>query len=251
MPRTASGSASSNANGCPEGDTQEANEWPTRRWAPHRLTATGDLSRGVFTAAKRRDRRVSPVPHLANSGTNVPALRGSLSRGMGRRYRRRIANRMVPPRTDRSRTPAPLLVAVGCILVLALTACGQSSHMRAALLPPASSTYTLMQMNLCLSNLAGCYRKTAYPAVLEEAGARIREAHPDAVTFNEACRGDVGLIARRTGYRLRFSRVIYLGKPLACERPAGRGLFGNAVLTKAAIESTNSRSFEAQAGIER
>ena len=108
-----------------------------------------------------------------------------------------------------------------------------------------------MQMNLCLSDLAGCYSKTAYPAVLEEAAARIGEAHPDAVTFNEACRGDVGLIARRTGYRLRFSRVIYLGKPLACMRPAGRGLFGTAVLTKAAIESTQSRSFEAQAGIER
>jgi endonuclease/exonuclease/phosphatase family metal-dependent hydrolase len=87
--------------------------------------------------------------------------------------------------------------------------------------------------------------------VLEEALARIRAAHPDAVTFNEACRADVGLIARRTGYRLRFSRVIYLGRPLACMRPAGRGLFGNAVLTKAAIESTQSRSFEAQAGIER
>jgi hypothetical protein len=27
--------------------------------------------------------------------------------------------------------------------------------------------------------------------VVEEAVARIREAHPDAVTFNEACRSDV------------------------------------------------------------
>jgi endonuclease/exonuclease/phosphatase (EEP) superfamily protein YafD len=170
---------------------------------------------------------------------------------MGWKYRRRIANRTALPRTDRSGGPAPLLVAVGCVLVLALAACGHSSHTRAALPPPASSTYTLMQMNLCLSNLAGCYSKTAYPAVLEEAAARIREAHPDAVTFNEACAGDVGLIARWTGYRLRFSRVIYLGKALACMRPDGRGLFGNAVLTKAAIESTQSRSFEAQAGIER
>ena len=29
---------------------------------------------------------------------------------------------------------------------------------------PAGSTYTLMQMNLCLSGLAGCYGKVAYPA---------------------------------------------------------------------------------------
>jgi hypothetical protein len=31
----------------------------------------------------------------------------------------------------------------------------------------------LMQMNLCLSGLADCYGKAAYPAVAEEAVARI------------------------------------------------------------------------------
>jgi endonuclease/exonuclease/phosphatase family metal-dependent hydrolase len=108
-----------------------------------------------------------------------------------------------------------------------------------------------MQMNLCLSGLAGCYGKAAYPAVVEEAVARIRDARPDAVTFNEACRGDAARIARRTGYHLRFSRVIYGGERLRCVRPGGRGLFGDAVLTEAAIESTDSRDFEAQAGLER
>jgi endonuclease/exonuclease/phosphatase family metal-dependent hydrolase len=117
--------------------------------------------------------------------------------------------------------------------------------------PPAGSTYTLMQMNLCLSGLAGCYGKAAYPAVVEEAVARIREARPNAVTLNEACRGDVALIARRTGYHLRFSRVVYLGKPLHCVQPGGRGLFGDAVLTEAAIESSDNEDFKAQAGIER
>jgi endonuclease/exonuclease/phosphatase family metal-dependent hydrolase len=34
-------------------------------------------------------------------------------------------------------------------------------------------------------------------------------------------------------------------------RPGGRGLFGDAVLTGAAIERTDNRDFEAQAGIER
>jgi endonuclease/exonuclease/phosphatase family metal-dependent hydrolase len=99
--------------------------------------------------------------------------------------------------------------------------------------------------------LAGCYGKAAYPAVVEEALARIREAHPDAVTFNEVCRSDIALIARRTGYQLRFSRVIYRGERLVCVRPGGRGLFGDAVLTEAAIESSDSHDFEAQAGIER
>ena len=140
-----------------------------------------------------------------------------------------------------------LHVLMGCALVLALPGCSGSSQTRGAV----GSTYTLMQMNLCLSGLAGCYGKAAYPAVVEEAMARIGEARPDAVTFNEACRGDVARIARRTGYDLRFSRVIYLGEPLRCVRPGGRGLFGDAVLTEAAVKSTDNHDFEAQAGIER
>jgi endonuclease/exonuclease/phosphatase family metal-dependent hydrolase len=161
---------------------------------------------------------------------------------------------------DRSGSSAALLLAaVGCVLVVALTGCSRSSGASGAVAPEpstsggprAGSTYTLMQMNLCLSGLASCYGKASYPAVVEEAVARIRKAHPDAVTFNEACRRDVALIARRTGYHLRFSRVIYLGERLRCVQPGGRGLFGNAVLTKAAIESTDSQDFEAQAGIER
>ena len=138
---------------------------------------------------------------------------------------------------------AAVLAALWC----ALGGCGGSTTAA----PPTGSTYTLMQMNLCLSGLGGCYGQVAYPAVVEEAVARIREAHPDAITFNEACGGDVAQIARRTGYHLRFSRVIYLGEPFACIQPGGRGLFGNAVLTKAAVESTDSRPFEAQAGIEQ
>jgi hypothetical protein len=135
-----------------------------------------------------------------------------------------------------------LLALVGCVLVLAV------SRERATPGPP---TYAVMQMNLCLSGLAGCYGKTAYPAVVEEAVARIRGAHPDAVTVNEACRGDVARIARQTGYHLRFSRVIYGGERLRCVQPGGRGLFGDAVLTAAAIASTANQDFATQAGIER
>ena len=108
-----------------------------------------------------------------------------------------------------------------------------------------------MQMNLCLSGLAGCYDKAAYPAVVHEAVARIRKARPDAVTFNEACRRDVARIARRTGYHLRFSKVIYNGEPLRCTHPGGRGLFGVAVLAAAEIERDDSHYFDAQAGPER
>ena len=132
-----------------------------------------------------------------------------------------------------------LIAGVGC--ALALSGCNRDAA------APAGPTFSLMQMNLCLSGLAGCYD----PAVVEEAVARIREARPDAVTVNEACRGDVARIARRTGYRARFTRVIYGGERLRCVRPGGRGHFGDAVLTEAAIDSTESRDFEAQAGPER
>jgi endonuclease/exonuclease/phosphatase family metal-dependent hydrolase len=122
---------------------------------------------------------------------------------------------------------------------------------RAGSQPVAGSSYALIQMNLCLSGLAGCYRKVAYPAALDEAVARIRAARPDAVTLNEVCRGDVTRIARRTGYNARFSRVVYDGQRLPCVKPGGRGLFGDAVLTKSAVERTETQDFEAQAGPER
>ena len=70
------------------------------------------------------------------------------------------------------------------------------------------------------------------------------------MTLNETCRGDVAQIARRTGYHMRFSTVTVAGKPLSCVRPGGRGRFGDAVLTKAAIESSDSHEFTAQAGTE-
>ncbi len=108
-----------------------------------------------------------------------------------------------------------------------------------------------MQMNLCLSGLTGCYGKVDYPAGVEEAVADIRAAHPDAVTFNEACRGDAVLIARRTGYHVGYSNVMYHGKPLPCVQPNGRGLFGDAVLTKAVPKSIESQAFKSQAGPER
>jgi endonuclease/exonuclease/phosphatase family metal-dependent hydrolase len=143
------------------------------------------------------------------------------------------------------------LAPLACALVLALSGCSGMPVTSGAVAPGAGSAYTVMQMNLCLSGLAGCYGKVAYPAGVEDAVARIREAHPDAVTLNETCGDDVGLIARRTGYHMRFSRVIYRGAPLHCIQPGGRGLFGDAVLTRAAVESSDSREFAAQTGIER
>jgi endonuclease/exonuclease/phosphatase family metal-dependent hydrolase len=177
--------------------------------------------------------------------------RSSSARGYSVAVWRRIENIMVRCADRGGSSAVSLLAAVGCGLVLVLTGCSRSSETAVAAPGPGGSTYTLMQMNLCLSGLAGCYHRVDYPAGVQEAVGRIREAHPDAVTFNEACRRDVVLIARRTGYQVRFSEVIYYGKPLPCVRPGGRGLFGDAVLTKAAIQSADSQAFEAQAGHEQ
>jgi hypothetical protein len=135
-----------------------------------------------------------------------------------------------------------LRTAIGCAVVFACSSVSLAS--------PAGAPYTLMQMNLCLSGFAGCYGKVAYPAGVDEAVARIRAARPDAITLNEACRGDAARIARRTGYHLRFSAVTVSGKPLRCVRPGGRGRYGIAVLTRAAIVRADSADLVAQAGAE-
>jgi endonuclease/exonuclease/phosphatase family metal-dependent hydrolase len=160
-----------------------------------------------------------------------------------------IVNVRVGPRAGRSRSAAATgLVALCGVLALVLTGCGRASDTAAAAARPLGSPYTLMQMNLCLSGVAGCYAKVHYPAGIEEAVARIRQARPDAVTFNEACSGDVAAIARQTGYHAHFSTVIYDGHRLPCIRPKGRGLFGDAVLTRAIAESSESHAFRAQEG---
>ena len=154
--------------------------------------------------------------------------------------------------------------ALGCALVLAITGGGGASGSGVSLAQeppspaggsvaapaPGGSAYTLMQMNLCLSGHAGCYGKVAYPDGVQEAVARIRSARPDAVTLNEACRSDAARIARRTGYHLRFSTVTAAGRPIPCVRPGNRGRFGDAVLTRAAIERSDSHDFRAQGGLE-
>jgi endonuclease/exonuclease/phosphatase family metal-dependent hydrolase len=105
-------------------------------------------------------------------------------------------------------------------------------------------------MNLCLSGLADCYVKVAYPSAVDEAAALIRAARPDAVTLSEACKGDTARIAHRTGYHVRFSRVIYRGAPFGCIEPGGRGVFGDALLTRAAIVRDDNHDFTTQTGIE-
>jgi endonuclease/exonuclease/phosphatase family metal-dependent hydrolase len=164
-----------------------------------------------------------------------------------------------PAAARAGRARAILGAAVACALVLAATGYGGPSGSSVSMAKESSvpagasvsgSTYAVLQMNLCLSGFAGCYGKVAYPAGVRDAVARIRQTRPDAVTLNEACRGDAARIARRTGYHLRFSTVTFSGDALPCVRPRGRGVYGDAILTKAAVEHTDSHDFETQAGTE-
>ena len=119
--------------------------------------------------------------------------------------------------------------------------------------PPldAHPPYSLLQMNICSSGLAGCFARTQYPKILDEVVNDIQTNDVTAVTLNEACSADVAQIAQRTGYQFRFATVIYKGAPLDCTTPGGRGQFGNAVLTKEAIKAAQDAPYSVFSGVEQ
>ncbi|MFC4012578.1 endonuclease/exonuclease/phosphatase family protein [Nonomuraea purpurea] len=146
-----------------------------------------------------------------------------------------------------------LSILIGCLTMAGLSAFPGTAMAAPedALSKGARPPYSLLQMNLCLSGYAGCYARTHYPKIIDEAVERIQANDVNAVTLNEACSGDVAEIARRTGYHFRFSTVIYNGAPLACKTPGGRGEFGNAVLTKEAIRASADAPYSVFSGVEQ
>jgi endonuclease/exonuclease/phosphatase (EEP) superfamily protein YafD len=114
----------------------------------------------------------------------------------------------------------------------------------------APRTFRLLQMNLCLSGIAGCYPGTQYPSVVDEAIGKIEANNPDIVTAVETCSGDAERIAHETGYHLAFGTVIYNGAQLPCVKPGNRGLFGISVLTRRPIIAVNDTPYKAQHGNE-
>ena len=133
------------------------------------------------------------------------------------------------------------VAAAACAVVVALATDAPARR-------PGTS-YTVLQMNLCLSGISGCYPRTAYPDVLDEAAAQVVDHEPQVVTLNEACSGDARAMADRTGYHLRFATVSYGAGALSCVKPGGRGVFGIAVLTKAPIVSSRDRAFSSAGGL--
>ncbi|MGW4114629.1 endonuclease/exonuclease/phosphatase family protein [Actinosynnema sp. NPDC004786] len=144
----------------------------------------------------------------------------------------------------------PLTALLGCLLVAFLLSPAAAAAGSAETRSPARPPYSLLHMNVCASGYAGCYAGTEYPKIVDEVVARIEANDVNAVTLNEACSGDVAEIAARTGYHHRFATVIYRGAPLACKSPEGRGVFGNAVLTKEAIRAAEDAPFSVFSGVE-
>jgi endonuclease/exonuclease/phosphatase family metal-dependent hydrolase len=116
---------------------------------------------------------------------------------------------------------------------------------------PTGRSYAHLQMNLCLSGIAGCFAGTQYPKVVDEAVATIRRVEPASVVIAEACSGDAAAIAERTHMYVSFADVSSFGSVLSCRNPDGRGEFGNAVLTRSAPVQVESRPFESQFGQEQ
>jgi endonuclease/exonuclease/phosphatase family metal-dependent hydrolase len=142
-----------------------------------------------------------------------------------------------------------VLLAVALGMCVGLMPFSSSAHSVLARRPAVR--FPVLQMNLCLSGTADCFPRTGYPAIVDEAARQILDQDPRAVTLNEACSGDVTDLARRTGYHLRFSTVLVQGSPLPCVHPAGRGVFGLAVLTRDPIRGWHDQAFATQAGPEQ
>ena len=147
--------------------------------------------------------------------------------------------------------PSRRLGAGLLVVVVVVVGGGTWSLVSSSSSSSSSSDVSLLQMNLCLSGRAGCYSPDTRVAVLDEAAAAIEDRAPDAVTVNEACRRDAADLARRTGYELSFAVVDYADAPLPCIDPAGRGLFGIAVLTKDDVRTAQDRALTARADPEQ
>ena len=138
----------------------------------------------------------------------------------------------------------PVSLAVGLVIGPAARQGGQS----VAISGPA---YTLVQMNLCLSGRAGCFPRVEYPRGVEAAADLIRDGGADVVTLSEVCRADVEEMAAELAFQVRFTAVSSYRLPDDCIDPGGRGVFGIAVLTKAAITASVERPYATQSDLEQ
>ena len=108
------------------------------------------------------------------------------------------------------------VLAAAVVVLTACTAPGRASSLPSSVnLPTGSSAGSgalvrVLQMNLCDSGIAGCY--TGGSSVIR-AAALIRALHPDVVTLNEVCRGDVSVLERAMSAAHRSMRVASAFKP--------------------------------------
>lgn len=146
--------------------------------------------------------------------------------------------------------PLVVVLALAALLAPARPALATGEHDGPGRDRDRDREVTLLQVNQCLSGLAGCFGRTQYPAVVEETIDLVREHDADVVVLNESCRGDAERVATETGLFVHFSTVVYRGAPLPCRTPGGRGEFGNAVLTDEPALAVRDQAYAAQEGAE-
>src|SRR4051812_33009259 len=83
----------------------------------------------------------------------------------------------------------------------------------------AHPPYSLLQMNICSSGVAGCFARTQCPKVLGHIVERFQANDVNAVPLREACSGAVAPIAAGTWCPHRFATAISRVVPLHRKSP--------------------------------
>ena len=127
------------------------------------------------------------------------------------------------------------------LLVLALLAT-LGSIVVAPAAAQASSTFKILQLNLCNSGYASCY--TAGNSI-REAQSLIDALRPDAVFLNEICRSDLTALADNGYYRYptrHFAPVWNSSTQSNYQCKDGRGDYGNGILVSASQLGAEERN---------
>ena len=131
----------------------------------------------------------------------------------------------------RRRSPRPARTAVRALVLTLLAALGLAVVAPSA--AHASSTFKVLQLNLCNSGYASCY--TTGNSV-REARSLIDALRPDAVFFNEICRSDLPTLADNGYYHYptrHFAPVWNSSTQSNYQCRDGRGDYGNGILVSA------------------
>ncbi|MFI9007836.1 endonuclease/exonuclease/phosphatase family protein [Actinosynnema sp. NPDC053489] len=111
----------------------------------------------------------------------------------------------------------------------------------------AAATFTVLQLNLCNSGVAGCYQNGL---AVDEAVTVIGRRLPDVVSVNEVCLSDLPRLTAAVGATAEygFAHVGNRSTGGDYQCTAGRGAYGSGVIVKEGIRTTDHGTYTAQDG---